>query len=122
MSSTEEFSNSLGGLLDAKAPTQCTLIIIIIIIISSSSSSISISISNIIISNSSSSSSSSSSRSSSTVDFRNFIVFLLGRDPGTLKSDIVSTKSPQLICSDLDSQIENSKIEIMDTDRIIICL
>ena len=36
-----------------------------------------------------------------TVDFRNFIVFLLGRDPGTLKSDIVSKKHPQLICSDL---------------------
>ena len=36
-----------------------------------------------------------------TVDFRNFIVFLLGRDPGTLKSDIVSNKHPQLICSDL---------------------
>ena len=36
-----------------------------------------------------------------TVDFRNFIVFLLGRDPGTLKSDIVSKKLPQLICSDL---------------------
>ena len=28
------------------------------------------------------------------VDFRNFIVFL-GRDPGTLKSDIVSKKHPQ---------------------------
>ena len=27
-----------------------------------------------------------------TVDFRNLIVFLLGRDPGTLKSDIVSKK------------------------------
>ena len=25
-----------------------------------------------------------------TVDLRNFIVFFLGRDPGTLKSDIVS--------------------------------
>ena len=36
-----------------------------------------------------------------TVDFRNFIVFLLGRDPGTLKSDIVSKRHPQLICSDL---------------------
>ena len=35
-----------------------------------------------------------------TVDFRIFIVFL-GRDPGTLKSDIVSKKHPQLICSDL---------------------
>ena len=29
----------------------------------------------------------------STVDFRNSIVILLGRDPGTLKSDIVSTKT-----------------------------
>ena len=28
-----------------------------------------------------------------TVDFRNFIVFFWGRDPGTLKSDIVSTKT-----------------------------
>ena len=27
-----------------------------------------------------------------TVDFRNVIVFLLGGDPGTLKSDIVSKK------------------------------
>ena len=27
--------------------------------------------------------------------------FLLGRDPGTLKSDIVSKKHPQSICSDL---------------------
>ena len=27
-----------------------------------------------------------------TVDFRDFVVFLRGRDPGTLKSDIVSTK------------------------------
>ena len=35
------------------------------------------------------------------VDFRNFIVFLLGRDPGTLKSDIASKKHPQLICSDV---------------------
>ena len=26
---------------------------------------------------------------------------LLGRDPGTLKSDIVSKKHPRLICSDL---------------------
>ena len=31
-----------------------------------------------------------------TVDFRNLIVFLLGRDPGILKSDIVSKKHPQL--------------------------
>ena len=44
-----------------------------------------------------------------TVDFRNFIVFLLGRDPGTLKSDIVSKKHPQLICSDL--RLSNSKFE-----------
>ena len=35
-----------------------------------------------------------------TVDFRNFVVFF-GRDPGTLKSDIVSRKHPQLICPDL---------------------
>ena len=36
-----------------------------------------------------------------TVDFRNFIVLVWGRDPGTLKSDIVSKKHPQLICSEL---------------------
>ena len=36
-----------------------------------------------------------------TVDFRNFIVFLLGRNPSTLKSDIASKNHPQLICSDL---------------------
>ena len=36
-----------------------------------------------------------------TVDFRNVIVFLLSRDPGTLKFDIVSNRHPQLICSDL---------------------
>ena len=35
------------------------------------------------------------------VDFRNFIVFFVGRDPGTLKSDIVSKKHPQSISSDL---------------------
>ena len=43
-----------------------------------------------------------------TVDFRNFIVFF-GRDPGTLKSDIVSKKHPQLICSDL--RLSNWKFE-----------
>ena len=42
------------------------------------------------------------------VDFRKFIVFL-GRDPGTLKSDIVSKKHPQLICSDL--RLSNWKFE-----------
>ena len=42
----------------------------------------------------------------------NFIVFLSGRDPGTLKSDIVSKKSPQLICSDLRLSNWNSKIDI----------
>ena len=36
-----------------------------------------------------------------TVDFQNLIVLSLGRDPGTLKSDIVSKKHPQIICSDL---------------------
>ena len=36
-----------------------------------------------------------------TVDFRHFIVFFLGRDPGTLKSDIESKKHPKLISSDL---------------------
>ena len=36
-----------------------------------------------------------------TVGFRNFIVFFWGRDLGTLKSDIVSNKHPQIICSDL---------------------
>ena len=38
---------------------------------------------------------------SGTVGFRNLIVFFLGRDLGTLKSDIVPTKRSQLICSDL---------------------
>ena len=33
--------------------------------------------------------------------FPKFHRVLLGRDPGTLKSDIVSKKHPQLICSDL---------------------
>ena len=33
--------------------------------------------------------------------FPKFHHVLLGRDPGTLKSDIVSKKHPQLICSDL---------------------
>ena len=32
-----------------------------------------------------------------TVDLRNVIVFLLGRDPGTLKSDIVSKKHPIIL-------------------------
>ena len=44
-----------------------------------------------------------------TVDFRDFIVFLLSRDPGTLKSDIVSKKHPRLICSDL--RFSNWKFE-----------
>ena len=33
--------------------------------------------------------------------FPKFDRVCLGRDPGTLKSDIVSKKHPQLICSDL---------------------
>ena len=33
--------------------------------------------------------------------FPKFHRAFLGRDPGTLKSDIVSKKHPQLICSDL---------------------
>ena len=33
--------------------------------------------------------------------FPKFHRVFLGRDPGTLKSDIVSKKHPQLICSDL---------------------
>ena len=33
--------------------------------------------------------------------FPKFNRVILGRDPGTLKSDIVSNKHPQLICSDL---------------------
>ena len=44
-----------------------------------------------------------------TVGFRNFIVFLLGRDPGTLKSDIAFKKHPQLIGSDLG--LSNWKFE-----------
>ena len=39
-------------------------------------------------------------------DFRDF---RFGRDPGTLKSDIVSTNHPQLICS--DSRLSNWKFE-----------
>ena len=44
-----------------------------------------------------------------TVDFRHFIVFVCGLDPGTLKSDIVSKKHPQLIRSDL--RLSNWKFE-----------
>ena len=44
-----------------------------------------------------------------TVDFRDFIVFLFVRDPGTLKSDIVSKEHPQLIRSDL--RLSNWKFE-----------
>ena len=43
--------------------------------------------------------------------------FCLGRDPGTLKSDIVSKKTSNEFARIWDSQIENSKIEIMETDR-----
>ena len=52
-----------------------------------------------------------------TVDFRNFIVFCLGRDPGTSKSDIVSTKTSTINLFGFETQIDNSKIEIMETDR-----
>ena len=41
--------------------------------------------------------------------FRNFIVLFSCRDPGTLKSDIVSKKHPQLSCSDL--RLSNRKFE-----------
>ena len=40
-----------------------------------------------------------------------------GRDPGTLKSDIVSKNIHNYFVRIWDSQIENSKIEIMETDR-----
>ena len=40
--------------------------------------------------------------------FPKFHRVFLGRDPGTLKSDIVSKKHPQLICSDL--RLSNCKI------------
>ena len=69
----------------------------------------------------SSSSSSSSSSSNSSIIIIIIIVIIiaiiengrfpkfhrvcLGRDPGTLKSDIVSKKHPQLICS--DSRLSN---------------
>ena len=42
---------------------------------------------------------------------------LFGRDPGTLKSDIVSTKTSTINFFGFETQIENSKIEIMETDR-----
>ena len=41
--------------------------------------------------------------------FPKFHRVFLGRDPGTLKSDIVSKKHPQLICSDL--RLSNWKFE-----------
>ena len=41
--------------------------------------------------------------------FPKFHPVFLGRDPGTLKSDIVSKKHPQLICSDL--RLSNRKFE-----------
>ena len=41
-----------------------------------------------------------------------------GRDPGTLKSDIVSKNIHNQFARIWDSQIENSKIEIMETDRV----
>ena len=41
--------------------------------------------------------------------FPKFHRVVLGRDPGTLKSDIVSKKHPQLICSDL--RLSNCKFE-----------
>ena len=41
--------------------------------------------------------------------FPKFHRVFLGRDPGTLKSDIVSKKHPQLICSDL--KLSNFKFE-----------
>ena len=41
--------------------------------------------------------------------FPKFHRVLLGREPGTLKSDIVSKKHPQLICS--DSRLSNWKFE-----------
>ena len=54
-----------------------------------------------------------------TVDFRNFIVFLLGRDPGTLKSDIaLKQKTSTTNLFGFETRIENSKIQIMETNRI----
>ena len=44
-----------------------------------------------------------------TDDFRNIIVFLLTRNLGTLKSDIVSRKHQQCICTDL--KFSNWKFE-----------
>ena len=41
--------------------------------------------------------------------FPKFHLVCLGRDPGTLKSDIVSKKHPRLICSDL--RLSNGKFE-----------
>ena len=51
--------------------------------------------------------------------FPKFHRVFLGRDPGTLKSDIVSKELSTINLVGFDSQIENSKIEIMETDRTI---
>ena len=43
-----------------------------------------------------------------------------GRDPGTLKSDIVSTKTSTINLFGFETQIENSMIENMETDRSLL--
>ena len=39
-------------------------------------------------------------------------MFFLGRDPGTLKSDIVSKRDPQLICSDLRLKLKIRRLKL----------
>ena len=50
--------------------------------------------------------------------FPKFHRVFLGRDPGTLKSDIANKKTSTINLFGFETQIENSKIEIMETDRI----
>ena len=50
--------------------------------------------------------------------FPKFHRVFLGRDPGTLKSDIVSNKTSTINLFGFETQIENSKTEIMEPDRI----
>ena len=49
--------------------------------------------------------------------FPKFHRVFLGRDPGTLKSNIVSKNIHNQFVRIWDSQIEKSKIKIMETDR-----
>ena len=40
------------------------------------------------------------------------LIVFLGRDPGTLKSDIVSEKYPQLVCSDLRLKLKIRRLKL----------